>query len=322
MTGKELIALFEQGSKRYILIGNIENGVIAGLDLEGRLFTIINSEVVNLVNPKAILGVTDRHEYLNPGGDGLWPAPEGTCLGYEYASEEWRVPPGLTGARFKLMSESANRALIEAEVDLINASGLGIPTIFRRDITICGSMTVKVIESIEYIGNKTLSNDDCLLVPWTLCQFNCGTDCEVVFPEIDASQIWDMYDSSDSHRFLSEGMWHIKTDSTLRYQIGLSKEIPWIELILPEQSLKVKRSASTPLDDQDYIDIIDAPPEENPSDKGVRYSIYSDTSGFMEIEAAGTCPKAITLGTIMSIEVVTEYSNIIEPISKLLASFC
>ena len=71
MTGNELISLFQKGQKRCHLIGNTKNGVTAGLDLEGRLFTIINGEVANRVNPEAILRVTDRKGYLNPGGDGL-----------------------------------------------------------------------------------------------------------------------------------------------------------------------------------------------------------------------------------------------------------
>lgn len=157
MTGSELVKLFEQGEKRYHLLGDINHGLIAGLDLEGRLFTIVGGEVVNRVNPEAFLGITDRKGYLNPGGDGLWPAPEGTCLGYEYATGDWRVPPGLTGAKYKVVEAEENHLLIEAEVDLINASGLGIAAIFRRDVTISGSISVKVIESIEYIGAKKLS---------------------------------------------------------------------------------------------------------------------------------------------------------------------
>jgi len=315
MTANELITLFEEGSKRYTLIGNLENGVLAGLDLEGRLFTILNGEVVSLVNPEAILGVTDRREYLNPGGDGLLPAPEGTCLGYEYSTEKWRVPPALTGARFKITSESNNRAVIEAEVDLINASGLGIPTIFRRAIEInsqAKTLTMKVIESIEYIGTKKMTNEECLLTPWTLCQFNCSPGCEVIFPEVDASQVWDMYDDSRSHRFLADGCWHVKTDSTLRYQVGLGEKVPWIELILPDRNLRVKRSATLLHEDQNYIDIIDAPPEEKPSDKGVRYSVYSDTNGFMEIEAAGGCPEIIKPNSTMSLEVITEFKQNID----------
>jgi hypothetical protein len=313
MTGKELIALFKEGGKRCFLVGNLENGIVAGLDVEGRLFTILNGEVVSLVNPEAILGITDRRGYLNPGGDVLWPAPEGTRLGYEYSSGAWRVPPGLTGARFKIVSESPNAAVIEAEVDLINASGLGIPTIFRRDIEIINgaeNFTMKVIESIEYIGTKTLSNEECLLAPWTLCQFNCGPGCEVVFPQADTSQIWDMYDDSGSHRFSVDGYWHVRTDGSLRYQVALGRKVPLIELILPDRMLKIRRSANPLPEGQDYIDIADAPPNEKPSGKGVRYSIYSDTKNFMEIEAAGGCPENIIQGSIMSVEVATEFGKI------------
>jgi hypothetical protein len=310
MTGSELIALFEKGRKRCHLIGSLENGVIAGLDLEGRLYTIINGEVANRVNPEAISGITAREGYLNPGGDGLWPAPEGTCFGYEYATGEWRVPPGLTGAKYKVIESSLNQAAIEAEVDLINASGRGIATIFRRAVTVepgINNITVKVVETIEYLGKVTLSQEECLIAPWTLCQFDSGPGCEVVFPEVAAPDVWDMYDPSDSHRFKSGGLYHARTDATLRYQIGLSEKVPWIELVLPEKNLAVRRSALPLADNQKYIDIIDAPPEAQPSDKGVRYSIYSDTDGFMEIEAAGGCPENMVPGSIMSVEVITEY---------------
>ena len=309
MTGNELIALFEKGQKRYHLIGDLNNGVIAGLDLEGRLFTIINDEVVNLVNPEAILGITDRAGYLNPGGDGLWPAPEGTCFGYGYTTGEWRVPPGLTGANYKLIESNENHALIEAEVDLINASGLGIATIFRRDITISDSITVKVIESIEYIGSQTLSRKECLLAPWSLSQFDCCPECKVIFPEVDASEVWDMYDPSDECRFVKDGFWHAETDGKARYQIGIGAKVPWIELQIPSKNLKVRRTAKALADDQNYIDIIDAPPEQQPSNKGIRYSVYSDTDGFMEIEAAGGCPNIITSGCTMSVEIITEFKN-------------
>ena len=307
MTGYELIKLFQQASKRYHLIGTTENGVLAGLDLEDRLFTIIDGEVVSRVNPEAILGITDRAAYLNPGGDGLWPAPEGTCLGYEYAAGEWRVPPGLTGAKYKVVEADENHVHIEAEVDLINASGLGIATIFRRDVTICGSMAVKVIESIEYIGTKKLSQKECLLTPWSLAQFDCCPGCEVIFPEIDASEVWDMYDPSDDCRFVKDGFQHAETDGKARYQIGLGAKVEWIELQLPSKKMKVRRTAASLAAGQDYIDIIDAPPADLPGDKGVRYSVYTDTDGFMEIEAAGGCPEIFESGTVMSVEILTEY---------------
>jgi hypothetical protein len=307
MTGYELVQLFEQGTKRYHLLGMEENGVLAGLDLEGRLYTIVNGEVVNRVNPEAIIGITDRTGYINPGGDGLWPAPEGTVFGYEYASGEWRVPPGLTGACYKLVESSENYMKIEAEIDLINASGRGVATIFRREVTLVSATAVKVVESIEYIGSKELSVDECLLAPWSLAQFDCCPGCEVIFPDAGAEQVWDMYDPSDECRCVRDGFWHTQTDGGARYQIGLGARVPWIELQLPAKNLKVRRTAKALVGGQKYIDIIDAPPEDKPSDKGVRYSVYTDTAGFMEIEAAGGCPELFIAGTVMSVEILTEY---------------
>ena len=310
MTGRELIELFKQNSKRCYLLGTEENGVIAGLDLEGRLYTVVGGEVVNRVNPKAVKGITDRSAYLNPGGDGLWPAPEGTCLGYEYSTGDWRVPPGLTGAKYKVTKADAGCLLIEAEVDLINASGRGIPTIFRRDVRLVessGLMAVKVIESIEYIGVEKLSREECLLTPWSLAQFDCCPGCEVVFPETSESAVWDMYDPSDECRCVKNGMWHTKTDGGARYQIGIGADVPWIELQLPSKKMKVRRTAAALPDGQSYIDIIDAPPTALLSDKGVRYSVYTDTNGFMEIEAAGGCPETFEAGAVMSVEILTEY---------------
>ena len=312
MTAYELVGLFKQGAKRYHLVGTMENGVIAGLDLEGRLFAVVDGEVACRVNPKAILGITDRAGYLNPGGDGLWPAPEGTCYGYEYSTGNWRVPPGLTGAKYKVVENDDNHVLIQAEVDLINASGLGIATIFRRDVTVdktAKTMTVKVVESIEYIGAKKLSRRECMLTPWSLSQFDCCPGCEVIFPEVAASEVWDLYDPSDKCRFTKDAFWHTETDGKARYQIGLGAQVPWIELQLPIKNLKVRRTAAPLVSGQDYIDIVDAPPTEQPGDKGVRYSVYTDTAGFMEIEAAGGCPEVFEPGTVMSVEILTEYFN-------------
>ena len=313
MRAEELLELFQDGVKRYLVLGDQDAGVIIGLDIEGRAYTVLNGDVVNIVNPKAIREVTTRSEYLNPGGDGLWPAPEGTRLGYEYSTGAWRVPPGLTGARYDVVESAANRAVVEAEVDLINASGLGVPAIFRRDVSVDSSeavIKVRTVESIEYIGSKSLSKNECLLVPWTLCQFSCEPGCEVVFPETDTSEVWDMYDPSDSHRRIEDGLWSVNTDGSLRYQIGISPATPWLELRLPEKGLKVRRTAA-PLDTGfDYIDIVDADPSESPSDNKVRYSVYCDTTGFLEIEAAGGAPEILNPGTVSSLEVVNVFEKL------------
>jgi hypothetical protein len=177
MKASELLTLFKEFGKRAHLIGDLDAGAIVALDVEGRWYATLDGEILNRVNPDAICGQSTRAEYLNPGGDGLWPAPEGTALGYEYSTGNWRVPPGLTSARY-LVTQSANESVtVCAEIDLINSQGLGIPLLFQRQLAVeseKGSLLVKAKETITYLGTKRLGRDQCLLAPWTLCQFDSG----------------------------------------------------------------------------------------------------------------------------------------------------
>jgi hypothetical protein len=130
----------------------------------------------------------------------------------------------------------------------------------------------------------------------------------VVFPYTGKSSVWDLYDSSEKERTLGNGLCHTKTDGSMRYQIGIGKEVPWIEFFNPVKKLKVKRSSKQLPEGQDYIDIADAPPTESPSKKQVKLSVYSDPSLFMEIEAAGGCYETLKAGDAMSVEIDTFYS--------------
>ena len=106
MKANELLDAFAKAGKRAVEVGNADAGVIVGLDLEGRLFAVLGGEVLSRVNPEAVAGQSTRERYLNPGGDGLWPAPEGTAVGYQYAAGAWRVPPGVCAARFRVLRSS------------------------------------------------------------------------------------------------------------------------------------------------------------------------------------------------------------------------
>jgi hypothetical protein len=307
----QLLSLFDTAGKKYLLIGNETAGVVAGLDLEGRLFAVLGGRVLNRVNPGAILGQSTRDGYLNPGGDGLWPAPEGTAFGYQYSTGKWRVPPGLTSARYRVAHSAARHAVIRAEVDLVNNAGTGVPALFERAVSVdadAAAMTVTVEERIEYLGTRALSRGECLLAPWTLCQFDCGPGCAVVFPEVDSSAIRYLYEPSGAQRARERGLWRTRTDGSQRYQIGLDSRVDWIEFDDPGRGLRVRRDAAAPARGQTYVDIADAPPNAMPSDKGVRYSVYSDPSRFMEIEAAGGCPETLAPGTVLSLVVTTRYT--------------
>jgi hypothetical protein len=71
----------------------------------------------------------------------------------------------------------------------------------------------------------------------------------------------------------------------------------------------VRRTAGPLPAGQSYIDIRDAVPDVAPSQRGVRYSVYSDTANFMEIEAVGGCPAVIRPNVEMSIEVNTRFAR-------------
>lgn len=311
MKALQLEKAFAKAKKRMVWIGDATAGVAAALDVEGRLFASLDGEILNRVNPEAIAGQNTRDRYLNPGGDGLWPAPEGTTLGYQYSTGAWRVPPGLRGARFLLTKAKDHSATIAAEVDLINDQGRGIPTLFQRNIRVAagdGELTVRVVESVVYLGREPLRRSECLLAPWTLCQFDSGPGCEVVFPCSQKDAVWDLYDDpSDAQRAWTAKQCRTRTDGAQRYQIAIAPDAPWIEFRDPNRGLKVRRSAGVLPVGQSYIDIRDAAPDVPPGRKGIRYSVYSDPSRFMEIEAVGGCPAVIEPNCELRVTVTTRY---------------
>lgn len=310
MKAAELLELFADSGKRAHLIGTTETGVIVGLDLEGRLYAIYQSQVINRINPEAITKHSVLDMYHNPGGDGLWPAPEGTRAGYWYSTGGWRVPIGIRQARFQLSRSGPGHSVIQSEADLINSRGTGIPLLLERDIQVKpGKRELEVIvtESIQYLGTTPLDRNTGLLAPWSLCQFDCGPGCEVVFPAT-REDVWDLYDADSwMMRYWEKDLCHTKTDGLMRYQIGMGKAVPWIEYRDPMRKMRVIRQA-TPLEaGMTYIDIRDASSNTPPSPKGVRYSVYSDSNGFMEIEAVGGAPEVILPQTKLTQEINTRY---------------
>lgn len=307
----EVLAAFQRAGRRTHLVGSLERGVVIALDLEGRIYTVLGGKVINRVNPEAIAEYNLTTPYLNPGGDGLWPAPEGTRFGYQYASGVWCVQPGIQSARYRPIEVGPYAATIAAEINLVNNLGIGIPVLFKRCISLDdqpGKLNVTVIESITYLGTRVLSASEFLLAPWTLCQFDCGPGCHVVFPGSDKTAMWDLYEETISDKC----RWHdgnciVPTEGSARFQIGLGPEIPWIEFRDSSRKLVIRRQASMPPEGQSYIDIRDADPATDPDPRGVRYSVYGDPSGFMEIEAVGGCPKELIPNQELSVSVTTSY---------------
>ncbi|HUT75966.1 MAG TPA: DUF6786 family protein [Armatimonadota bacterium] len=322
----ELVSLFEQGRRRHLVLGDADAGVLVGLDLEGRIYAFLDGAVVNRVNPDAILQQSHAGQYHNPGGDGFWPAPEGSRVGYFYAAGEWRVPPGLSGARYRVLHQDDKSAAIAAEIDLINNDGVGVPVEFQRDISVESSpdaMTLTVGDSIRYLGKALLRQGDARIAPWTLSQFDTSAGMEVVFPGVPEACVFDLYDPADELRWGDGDRWHVKTEGGTRFQIGLAPQVDWIELHIPQrnpstgsfdvaqdrsgQALRIRRCSDPAPDGWSYADIADRPPQEPPADAPTRYSIYNDATDFMEIEAAGPCLTEFAPGAAIGHRVVTEF---------------
>ena len=309
MTGNDLIKLMHQAHRRVHVTGNTENGIIAGLDLEGRLFAVVNGIVLNRVVASAITYRGNKDVFLNPGGDALWPAPEGTCFGYEYGTGRWRVPPSITGAVWEVVEQSEGKSVIRAEIDLVNNRLVGIPCEFERHIKLeqnGNSLIQDVTEIIRYIRKSTLTKDEFRLAPWSLCQFDSGEGCKVFLPQTSEIDIRDMYETSLTKRGMSDGKYIVDTKTDFRFQLGIGENIPWIEY-MKGSDFSVKRFTGNLPPGQNYIDISDAPPDQVPTDKGDKLSIYCDPSGFMEMEACGGCPDILLPGTELSVNITTEY---------------
>lgn len=95
-----------------------------------------------------------------------------------------------------------------------------------------------------------------------------------------------------------------------RFQVGISEKVLYIEFSDPVNGLRIKRESSSISPYESYIDIRDVQPTIVPDSKGVRYSVYNDNNGFMEIEAVGGCPEIIQKGTEMNITIITTFAKV------------
>ncbi len=316
MTGGELIRVFAQAKRRTCVVGTEKNGVIVALDMEGRLFTVVDGRVLSKVNPEAILARSTKEQFQNPGGDALWPAPEGTRFGYEYATGSWRVPPSVTGAVWTVVSEGENECVVRAEIDLVNNLQVGIPCEFERHIRIergvsGGSegniLRQRVGEMLRYIGKRTLIGSEFSLSPWSLCQFASSERGVVTMPPPPGKDdIWDMYAPSDDRRGIKDGVYTVRVKTPERFQLAMSGNVPWIRY-QNESGYTVTRYTEALPPGQRHIDIADAPPDRSSGDKGVSLSVYCDPSGFVELEACGGCTETLENGTELTVNVITEF---------------
>ena len=300
---EEIYDICRTNGRRPTLISDGNSAVVAVAGMEGRLFYGHEGNAVSLFRREA----TENHSnsrtgYFNPGGDGLWPAPEGTMFGYEYATGAWRVPMALCNAQYEVLQEEPGHLVMAAEVDLINNRQVGLPVRFQRDVRVQddhGQTIIEQTDSLEYLGTKPLEAQEALLAPWSLSQYEVTPDAIVSFQAFDG-EVRDLYSPSDALRQRVGDKIQMHPDQAHRIQLALPEEAAFLQLNLPALQRSVRRT-SQPLAPGFFpIDIADAPPDRPPTTP-VRYSVYNDPSGFMELETVGGCRFPLVQGTLLTL---------------------
>lgn len=211
-----------------------------------------------------------------------------------------------------ITAATAHTATAAAEIDLINAEGRGVPCRFIREITVSGSSSAQiqqVTEKIEYLGRHPLDQSQALIAPWSLCQFDCNENSQLLVSPCPPQEIRDLYQpTSNGHRQQTDEGWLYTLKTDFRFQLGLGSGVDSIEFRDPQRGFRVRRSAATLASHLAYIDIADRDPKTSPDGAAVKLSAYCDPSGFMEIEAAGgTLPRLIP-GSVTELRLTTLFT--------------
>ena len=312
MTPEELVDICRRNGRRPAVAEHGDSAVIAVCGMEGRLFYVHAGKVVSLFRPNAAENVSSsRRGYFNPGGDGLWPAPEGTCFGYEYPTGAWRVPAGIVGAQYEVVEQSAGTLVIAAEIDLVNDRQLGLPCRFTRRVKVTeesgGSTVIEQHDEIEYLGSRTLNKGEFMLAPWSLSQFAVGETARAYFGD-PGTAVRDLYQPSDDLLTRNGDTVAMRPDNARRIQVALPERSRFVRLRLPESGIEVTRSSTPLASGLNYVDIADAAPDQLPTGE-VRYSIYNDPSGFMELEVVGGCPEKLLPGARLGVDIVNHITQ-------------
>ncbi|MBR2625986.1 MAG: hypothetical protein IKD23_06280 [Lentisphaeria bacterium] len=313
MNIEELVNICSRSGRRPQVISCGKAAVIAALGMEGRLFYAYNGEVVSLFRRESAENIsTSKTGYLNPGGDGLWPAPEGTRFGYEYSTGSWRVPAAIISAQYDVVSQSADSLEIAAEIDLVNNQQLGIPCRFIRKVQVKELDNAAVIEqydAIEYMGCCELAAGTFSIAPWSLSQFTVDKKTIARFGD-PGTPVRDLYQPSKELLSSDGKIVTMKHDDKNRIQLALPEKSSFVELLVPDKNLQITRTSAPLAENLHPVDIADFPPDADPGDP-VRYSIYNDPSGFMELETVGGCTDDLVPGTVLGVNM----TNVIKAIN-------
>ena len=297
-----------------VTFGDAEKRLFIVPELHGRIFVALEGKVFHNVNPQAFRPSKAGSEFLNPGGDSLWCAPEGTRWGFFYDAGRWRVPEALAKCQYKIVRIEKDRLTIRSSFSLRNALGIEIPlesTRVIRQLAHSKGVGYETRDTLRYLGEKPLSYEDARVVPWTLSQYPASGTTRAFFPFPSGARLKDFYEPfGDRLKMLGESV-ELDTDGRKKGQIGISPEVPMISFRDSASGLVVTRKSQKFLRTRRYIDIADRPPTEDyNADFPTRYSIYNGDNSILELESCGAMSAILEPG--VKITLVTENEHYFE----------
>ena len=289
-----------------VVLGDEERGVVVLASGEGRVFTVLDGTVVSRVVEDS-LEAPPTGQGVSVGGDVLWIGPEGTCCGYFYPEGDWRIPAALCGTRYRVGEVARDMLRMQTgELDFKNGEGRHVEVSLGREIRIVDiedGVGYETTETVEILGQEMFARDDVRLVPWTLSQYD-ATDASVVTYDAPADDRWtDVYSPAGGALWSDGERATLKVDGRRRFQVILAP--PADTIALHRDDLVVSRTFLSACDG-DAIDIRDVDPR-HPQEGlfPARMSIFNSDEGFLELEAAGTCPETLAPGTTLTMCVRT-----------------
>ena len=90
-TSKSLLKTLLRADPELVRVPSGDGSVLVSPRLGGRIFCSLDDELLHRLNPDS-LAAAPAETFDNPGGNFLWPAPEGGPFGFNYPrGAEWTV---------------------------------------------------------------------------------------------------------------------------------------------------------------------------------------------------------------------------------------
>lgn len=291
-----------------VVLGDGGNCIVVVPDMEGRIFTAVDGEIISRVVEEEVRRRPLPGEPVGGGGDVLWVAPEGTRYGYFYAAGDWHIPAALCALRYDVKNRSDRGVTLSKPISVTTNTGQRLEMTIEREIRLVSAESASVIyESDERLivrGAQTCTWEDVRLVPWTLAQYPTTPQSTVTFDLAGGARWKEVYQPVGDALIQEGNRVTLRTDGHYKYQIIMTPDVNSITMHKPPYTITRSFVSASEGQPADITDI--EPGESYAADFPSRTSVYNSDTDFLELEVCGNSPAAVGPGTYITLLVRTE----------------